>query len=148
MCELVRVVYLFRHQPFVHLLHFAFCVPLLSLRYVQQLLAHLSLRLLHKFALETSLGIFVPQPLLVIHLWFERHTLRLFVHGLVVFVSAIRSHLTLGVNSFKFLLVDMKPVLKNLAHRYILVIVFAILLVNQPVHVVISFLISLLDFVV
>ena len=56
---------------------------------MKQLLANFVLCLLNKFAFETALGIFVTQPLLVVQLWLECDPLRLFVHFVVEFISAI-----------------------------------------------------------
>ena len=111
MCKLMRVVHLFGHKPLVHLLYFVLGVPLLSLRQMQQLLTHLRLRLLDKFTFEAALGILMTQPLLIVHLWFKRNTMRFLVHFVVKFIGTIGSHFTLCVNSFKFFLVDLKPVL-------------------------------------
>lgn len=132
------IIDLFGHEPFIHLLNFVLSMPLLSLCYVEQLLTNFVLGLLYEFAFKTALSIFVAQPLLVVQLWLERYSLRLLVHFVVKFISSIRTHLSLRVDSFEFFLINLKSFFQNLADRQILIVVSLVLLVNQPVHVVVS----------
>jgi len=115
---------------------------------MQQLLTHFSLRLLNKLALESPLGVFVPHPLLVIHLGLERDALWFSVLFRIDVVCSVRPHFTLSVHTFKFILVDLQSILKNLTNRDVLGVCRIRLLIDEPVHVIISCLVCLFNFVV
>jgi len=115
---------------------------------MHQLLPYLVLGLLNQFALKSTFCVFVPSPLLIVHLGLETDSLGFSVLFLIGLISSVRAHLLLSIYRFEFILIDLQPVLKNLTHGHVLRVGLVCLFINKPVHMIVSSLVGLFDFVV